>query len=198
MAGSNKFLINHRTDIQAFCHADIIHIFHFCYSLGYSHPFSSQTSQDISFRVSSQCNKCFCIPDTLFQKQFHITSIPVDNHHFIIHKFSQTITTVQVTFYNLRPHIFRHILHCTHSNTASSHIRIMFLTGYFTDIRNVFLCCSKIYHIIQHNHIITSRDNCLSSSFNGYDVKRNISTSEFVQRYIKNFGSFTHLSTNQD
>ena len=203
MAGCYELFIDNGTDIQTFCHADVINVFYFCYGLGYSQTLGGQTCQNIGFRTSCQGNKCFNILDTFFQKQFHVTTVSVNDHYIIVNQFCQSVTTVEIAFDDFRPHIIRHVLCRPDSNTASSHdhyiadICIIFFSGNLADVWDIFLCRCEINNIIELDRVVTIRDNGFISSFDGNQMEGNISSSQFMQRNIQDFSCLTHLCSDQ-
>ena len=107
MARRDELLVDNRTDIKTLCHADIVDVLYFGHSLGYSHSFGCQASQDVCFRTSRQSYKRFGVLDTFFGKQLNVSSVAVDNHYVIVYQFRQAVAAVDIVFYNLSTHILR-------------------------------------------------------------------------------------------
>ena len=75
----NRFLIEHRTDIQTFGHRDIIEVLHVGDSLAYTKPFGRQASEDIRFTAVRHGYKSVCVLNTFFFEYIHIATVGIDN-----------------------------------------------------------------------------------------------------------------------
>ena len=90
------------------------------------------------------------------------------------------MATVQVAFNDFYLHGVGNILRGTDCNTASTHnhyiayFRVMFLSGNLLDIRYVFSGSGEIHDVVQLDCVITSRNDGFISSFDGYDVERDV------------------------
>ena len=67
VAGGNHLLVDDGTDVQTFCHADIVNVFYFCHGLDDSQSFGGQASQDVRFRIAGQSHESIGILDSFFQ-----------------------------------------------------------------------------------------------------------------------------------
>ena len=68
VAGGDHLLVDHRTDIEAFCHTYIIYIFYFCHCFADAHTFGCKAGENIRFRVVRQCYESFRILQTFFNQ----------------------------------------------------------------------------------------------------------------------------------
>ena len=204
MAGGNHFFIDYRADVQAFRHTDVIDIFYFRHCFAHSHAFGGKAGQDIGLRVTGQGYESFRVFQSLFNQQVHIPSVSVDNHGLIIEQLCQAVTAVYVVIHNFYLHVIRYILCCTDCDAAAAHnhhiayVGIFFLSGNFSDVRDVFPGSGEVYDIVQFDGIVSTGDNGFGAPFDGYYVIGNIRRTQFGQRDIQYFGFFTHLCTDQD
>ena len=93
---------------------------------------------------------------------------------------------------------------CTDCDAAAAHnhhiayVGIFFLSGNFSDVRDVFPGSGEVYDIVQFDGIVSTGDNGFGAPFDGYYMIGNIRRTQFGQRDIQYFGFFTHLCTDQD
>ena len=66
VAGGNHFLVDYRTDVEAFRHTYIIYVFHFRHRLADAHALGGKAGENVSFRIVRQGNKSLRIFQTFF------------------------------------------------------------------------------------------------------------------------------------
>ena len=203
VAGGYHFLVDDGADVQAFCHAYVIYVFHFGNGLPYFHALGGKAGKDVGFRVSGQCHKSVGILDALLYQQVHVAPVPIDNHDLVVQLLSQSVATRQIVVYDFHLHVVRHALGGADGNSATTHnhyalhVHIILFACDFPDVRNVFAGSREINDVVQLDGIIPPGYQGLAASFDGYDVIRQGGVAQLVQRYVQYFGFFTHLGAYQ-
>ena len=81
IAGGNEFLIDHRANIHALRHRDVINVLDLGNGLKDTQPFSGQAGQDVGTGVLRQGDKGLRILNTFLYQQIRITAVPINDQH---------------------------------------------------------------------------------------------------------------------
>jgi len=202
VTGSQDFLINNHANVQAVGQGNVIDVFHFGDGSSDIEPFCFQAGQDIGFCAACQGDESIHFLDPLCFQQFHISTIPMDDHGFRIDTRRQPVYPGPALFNHLEGEVIGQQLSGFDGNTTTSHEQDVFdLSTFFAaqppdgfhggGLRNV------VDQIPVLNHIFTGWYERGIMSFDGGNTQVIFFPENVSQGFPQNRSPLTYLDTNK-
>ena len=204
MARGKCFLIDNGADVQTFCHANVVRVFHHGNRLSHPHSFGGKAGENVCFRVFRCCNKGLGKGNIFFLQEIHIATICLEHSdlsfvNFFQENVCQFFYALGIGFKNLGSHCLRHVFYSMDScrTAAEEHdvldFLIPFLTRQLLDLLKVFGFCHKVDNIIGRNAGVPTGNECLCTVLQRHNVVGIIGFTKVLEGDVDNAGVFAHL-----
>ena len=209
MTRGKSFLVDNRTNIKAFCHTDVIGIFHHRNGLSYSHTLGSKAGKDVGFRIFGGCHKGLCETDVFLFQQIDIAPICLQHGHAsFVNLFQEDVcqfaNALGVGLKHLCRHRFGHILDGVDGSRTSAekhhmlHLLIPVLTRKRLDLVKVFGHGHKVNEVIGSNTSIPAGNERFAAVLECYDEVGVVGLTEVLEGFVYNLRIFAHLHPKQN
>ena len=205
VAGSQCLLVDDGTDVEALGHRHVVEVLDHCHGLAHAEAFGREAGQDVGLGIAGEGHEGLRVLDAFLVEQTEVASVAVDDHDAAgVDEFVELVAASLIRLEDLHLHVLGHEFRGTHGRGSATHdhdvlhVGIAFLAHDAADVGDVLARGHEVGDVVEHEHVVASRDDGLVAALDGHDVVGRLGLAEVLQRLVQDLAGFAQLDAEHD